>query len=236
MPTHGKRFLEAVKTVSGDQGPREPEEAIDLVKKSASAKFDETIDAAIRLGVDPRHGDQMVRGVTTLPHGTGKSRKVAVFAKGEKAEDATAAGADVVGAEDLVQRIQQGWRDFDVVLATPDMMPVVGRLGPILRQQMPSQKAGTVTQDIVRVIKEIKTASRVEFRVDKAGIIHVPVGKASFSQEQLMQNFAALVTALLKARPSAAKGRYLRRINLSSTMGPSVEVDSQKAQGMAEKS
>ena len=236
MPTHGKRYLEAAKTVSGDQGLKEPEEAIGLVKKSANAKFDETIDAAIRLGVDPKHGDQMVRGVTTLPHGTGKSRKVAVFAKGEKADEATAAGADVVGAEDLVQRIQQGWRDFDMVLATPDMMPVVGKLGPILRQQMPSQKAGTVSQDIGRVIKEIKTASRVEFRVDKAGIIHVPVGKASFSQEQLMQNFFALVSALLKARPSAAKGRYLRKISLSSTMGPSVEVDSQKAQGMAEKS
>jgi len=236
MPTHGKRYLEAAKTVSGDQGLKEPEEAIGLVKKLANTKFDETIDAAIRLGVDPKHGDQMVRGVTTLPHGTGKSRKVAVFAKGEKADEATAAGADVVGAEDLMQRIQQGWRDFDMVLATPDMMPVVGKLGPILRQQMPSQKAGTVSQDIGRVIKEIKTASRVEFRVDKAGIIHVPVGKASFSQEQLMQNFFALVSALLKARPSAAKGRYLRKISLSSTMGPSVEVDSQKAQSIAEKS
>jgi len=236
MPPHGKRYLEAAETVGSDGSPKEPEQAIELVKKTAKAKFDETVDVAVRLGVDPRHGDQMVRGVTTLPHGTGKSRKVAVFAKGEKAEEATAAGADHVGAEDLVQRIQQGWRDFDVVLATPDMMPVVGKLGPILRQQMPSQKAGTVAQDISRVVKEIKTASRVEFRVDKAGIVHAPIGKSSFSQEQLMENFNALISALLKARPSAAKGRYLRKISLSSTMGPSIEVDSPKAQVSAEKS
>jgi len=235
MPTHGKRYLEAAQTVSSDGGPREPEEAIALVKKMASAKFDETVDVAVRLGVDPRHGDQMVRGVTNLPHGTGKGRKVAVFAKGEKADDATAAGADTVGAEDLVQRIQQGWREFDLVLATPDMMPVVGKLGPVLRQQMPSQKAGTVTADIGRVVKEIKSASRIEFRVDKAGIIHAPIGKASFGEEQLMENFCALISALLKVRPSAAKGRYLRKISLSSTMGPGVEIDSQRAQSIAEK-
>ena len=235
MPTHGKRYLEAAKTVSSDEGPKGPEQAIETVKQTATTKFDETIDIAVRLGVDPRHGDQMVRGVTNLPHGTGKSRKVAVFAKGDRAAEATAAGADFVGAEDLVQKIQQGWRDFDVVLATPDMMPVVGKLGPILRQQMPSQKAGTVSQDIARIVKEIKTASRVEFRVDKAGIIHAPIGKSSFSQQQLLENFLALVSALVKVRPSAAKGRYLRKVSLSSTMGPSVEVDSQKAQAMAEK-
>ena len=235
MAIHGKRYLEAAKTVSGNQEPKEPLDAINLVKQMANTKFDETIDVAVRLGVDPRHGDQMVRGVTTLPHGTGKSRKVAVFAKGEKADEALSAGADEVGAEDLVQKIQQGWRDFDLVLATPDMMPVIGRLGPILRAQMPSQKAGTVSADIGKVVKDIKSAARVEFRVDKAGIVHAPIGKASFSPEMLMQNFTALISALLKAKPSAARGRYLKKINMSSTMGPSVEVDAQRAQSIAEK-
>ncbi|HOM71925.1 MAG TPA: 50S ribosomal protein L1 [Armatimonadota bacterium] len=234
MPVRGKRYLEAAKTV-GDGSIKEPEEAFELVKKSANAKFDETVDVAIRLGVDPRHGDQMVRGTTTLPHGTGKSKKVAVVAKGDKATEAQEAGADVVGAEELVQQIQQGWSDFDVLLATPDVMGLVGKLGPILRARMPSPKAGTVTADIGRAVKEIKTASRVDYRVEKAGIVHVPIGKASYSKEQLLENFQALVGALLRAKPAAAKGRYLKKISVSSTMGPSVEIDTQKAQAMAER-
>jgi large subunit ribosomal protein L1 len=183
------------------------------VKKTSTAKFDETIDVAIRLGVDPRHGDQMVRGTTNLPHGTGKTRRVACFAKGEKATEAEAAGADRVGADDLVAEIQKGWREFDVLVATPDMMQSVGRvLGRTLGPRMPSPRSGTVTNDIGRVIRDIKSASRVEYRVEKAGIVHSPIGKVSFSQDQLMENFQTLLSALLKARPSAAKGRYLRGI------------------------
>lgn len=235
MPIRGKRYKEAVQAVGDGNGAKSPEEAFELVKKSASAKFDETVDIAIKLGVDPRHGDQMVRGNTNLPYGTGKTRKVAVFAKGDKAEAAKEAGADVVGAEDLVAQIQGGWADFDVLLATPDMMPVIGRLGAILRARMPSPKAGTVAPDIERVVKEIKGATRVEYRVEKAGIVHAPIGKVSFPTEQLMDNFKALISALVKARPSAAKGRYLKRITVSSTMGPGIDIDTQEAQRMAEK-
>jgi len=234
MPTRGKRYLEAAKTV-GDGAPRDPVEALEMVKRTAGAKFDETVDVAVRLGVDPRHGDQMVRGVTTLPYGTGKSRKVAVFAKGDKAKEAEDAGADVVGAEDLVTKIQGGWADFEVLLATPDLMGMVGKLGGILRARMPNQKAGTVTMDIGNVVKDIKGASRVEFRVEKAGIVHAPIGKASFPVEHLAENLSALILALLKVRPSAAKGRYLRKITVSSTMGPGVDIDPQKMQAMAEK-
>jgi large subunit ribosomal protein L1 len=234
MSTRGKRYVEAAKTV-GDGVPREPAEALDLVKKAASAKFDETIDVAIKLGVDPRHGDQMVRGTTNLPFGTGKVRRVAVFAKGDRAKEAEEAGADVVGAEELVQKIQQGWSEFDVLLATPDVMGLVGKLGSILRARMPSQKAGTVAMDIGRVVKEIKTASRVEFRVEKSGIVHAPIGKASFEVEHLSANLQALVSALLRARPSAAKGRYLKKITVSSTMGPGIDIDTQKAQAVAER-
>lgn len=234
MPKHGKRYEEAVKTIDKTQ-EYEPSEALTLVKNAASANFDETVEAAIRLGVDPRHGDQMVRGTTTLPHGTGKVRRVAVFAKGEKAEQAAAAGADVVGAEDLVQQIQNGWRDFDILVATPDMMPIVGKLGRTLGPRMPNPKSGTVTQDVDKVVRDIKSAARVEYRVDKAGIIHMPIGKVSFTVEQLTENLAALISALLKARPAAAKGRYLRKITVSSTMGPGVNVDVQKAQAMAER-
>jgi len=234
MPKHGKRYEEAVKTIDRTQ-EYEPSEALTLVKNAASANFDETVEAAIRLGVDPRHGDQMVRGTTTLPHGTGKVRRVAVFAKGEKAEQAAAAGADVVGAEDLVQQIQNGWRDFDILVATPDMMPIVGKLGRTLGPRMPNPKSGTVTQDVDKVVRDIKSAARVEYRVDKAGIIHMPIGKVSFTVEQLTENLAALISALLKARPAAAKGRYLRKITVSSTMGPGVNVDVQKAQAMAER-
>lgn len=234
MPVRGKRYLEAAKTV-GEKRVFEPEEAINLVKQAANAKFDETVDIAVKLGVDPRHGDQMVRGTTTLPHGTGKSKKVAVVAKGEKAVEAQEAGADVVGAEDLVQQIQQGWDDFDVLLATPDVMGLVGKLGPILRARMPSPKAGTVTMDIGRAVREIKSASRVDYRVEKAGIVHAPIGKVSFTAEQLLENFVAFLSALLRAKPASAKGRYLRKITVSSTMGPGIQVDVQKAQAMAEK-
>lgn len=236
MPTRGKRYLEAAKTVGEDRALMEPAEAIELIKKSANAKFDETIDVAIRLGVDPRHGDQMVRGSTNLPFGTGKSKKVAVVTKGDKMTEAEAAGADVVGAEELVQQIQQGWSDFDVLLATPDVMGLVGKLGPILRARMPSPKAGTVTMDIGRAVKEIKSASRVDYRVEKAGIVHAPIGKASYPVENLMANFQALISALIKAKPSAAKGRYLKKITVSSTMGPGVSIDTQRAQSIADKS
>lgn len=234
MPTRGKRYLQASETV-GKGAPREPADAIELVKKSASAKFNETVDVAIKLGVDPRHGDQMVRGTTTLPHGTGKSRKVAVFAKGDKAKEAEDAGADVVGAEDLVAQITGGWADYDVLLATPDVMGLVGKLGSILRAKMPNQKAGTVSMDIGQVVKDIKTASRVEFRVEKAGIVHAPIGKSSYETDQLVENLVALTSALVKAKPASSKGRYLRKVVVSSTMGPGVEIDTQKLQGMAER-
>lgn len=235
MPTRGKRYVEAAKTVGGDGGPKSPQDALELVKKSASAKFDETVDVAIKLGVDPRHGDQMVRGSTTLPHGTGKSRKVAVITQGDGVAEAEGAGADKVGGEDLVKEIQGGWMDFDVLLCTPDVMNLVGRLGSILRAKMPSKKAGTVAPDIGRLVSEIKTASRVEYRVEKAGIVHAPIGKASFSPEQLTENLGALVDALVKAKPSSAKGRYLQRITVSSTMGPGVDIDTNEAQRLAGK-
>lgn len=228
MAKHGKRYNEALETV-GKVEAMEPSEAMALIKKAATAKFDETIDVAIRLGVDPRHGDQMVRGTTNLPFGTGKVRKVAVITKGDNIAAAEEAGADKVGAEDLIKDIQGGWMDFDVLLATPDVMNLVGRLGSILRAKMPSKKAGTVAEDIAQVVKEIKTASRVEFRVEKAAIVHAPIGKASFTEEQLTANFAALMTALSKAKPASAKGRYFRKISVSSTMGPSVQIDTAAA-------
>lgn len=234
MPKRAKRYMEAAKTV-GDGGPRLPQEALEVVKGAASAKFDETIDIAVKLGVDPRHGEQMVRGNTTLPHGTGKSRKVAVITQGDGVKEAEEAGADRVGGEDLVKDIQGGWSDFDVLLCTPDVMGMVGKLGSVLRAKMPSKKAGTVAPDIGRVVKEIKTASRVEYRVDKVGIVHAPIGKVSFTPEQLTENFSALMDALVKAKPSSAKGRYLQKIYVSSTMGPSVEVDTNEAQRMAGK-
>ncbi|MCE5197864.1 MAG: 50S ribosomal protein L1 [Armatimonadota bacterium] len=234
MPNHGKRYVEAAKTV-GDGAPKSPKEALEMVKNAASAKFDETVDIAVKLGVDPRHGDQMVRGNTNLPHGTGKVRKVAVISQGDKAAEAEAAGADRVGGEDLVKDIQGGWMDFDVLLATPDVMNLVGRLGSILRAKMPSKKAGTVADDIGRVVKEIKTASRVEYRVEKTGIVHAPLGKVSFDIDQLTQNFTALIDALVKAKPASAKGRYLQKITVSSTMGPGVSIDTQEAARMAGK-
>jgi len=234
MADHGKRYKEALTKI--EKGKLwEPAEALAAVKELASAKFDETVDVAVRLGVDPRHGDQMVRGTTTLPHGTGKSRRVAVFAKGDKAQAAIDAGADTVGAEDLVKQIDGGWREFDILVATPDVMSMVGKLGKILGPRMPNPKSGTVTMDVDKVIKDIKSAARAEYRVDKAGTIHMAIGKVSFDAEKLVENLAALISALLKARPAAAKGRYLKRITVSSTMGPGFDLDTQKTQAIAEK-
>jgi len=234
MPIHGKRYNEAVKKMEATE-VYGPAEAFAKVQEAASAKFTETVDVAIRLGVDPRHGDQMVRGTTTIPHGTGKVRRVAVFAKGEKAKEAEAAGADIVGAEELVAQIQGGWREFDILVATPDMMSTVGKLGKLLGPRMPNPKAGTVTMDVERVVRDIKSAARIEYRVDKAGIVHMAIGKVSFTTEQLVENLTTLISALLKARPTAAKGRYLKKITVSSTMGPGVGIDLQKAQALAEK-
>lgn len=234
MKVRGKRYQEAMSKVEKLNGG-DPVEVLAAVKEAASAKFDETIEVAIRLGVDPRHGDQMVRGTTSLPHGTGKIRRVAVFAKGEKAQQAEEAGADIVGAEDLVKKIEDGWREFDILVATPDVMSMVGKLGKTLGPRMPNPKAGTVTMDIDKVIRDIKSASRIEYRVDKAGIIHMSIGKASFTTEQLTENLSALISALLKAKPTSTKGRYLRKITVSSTMGPGIDVDTQKAQAIAER-
>ncbi|MCI5952087.1 MAG: 50S ribosomal protein L1 [Anaerostipes sp.] len=225
----GKRYAEAAKLVDR-AATYEVAEAIDLVKKSASAKFDETIEAHIRLGVDGRHADQQVRGAVVLPHGTGKSVKVLVFAKGPKADEAQAAGAEYVGAEELLPKIQkEGWLDFDVVVATPDMMGIVGRLGRILGPKglMPNPKAGTVTMDVTKAINDIK-AGKIEYRLDKTNIIHVPIGKASFSEEQLADNFQTLIDAVIKAKPAAAKGQYLRSVTITSTMGPGIKLNTTK--------
>lgn len=225
MAKRGKKYQEAAKLVDRDK-LYTPEEAVELVKKMASAKFDETVEVAIRLGVDSKKQDQAVRGVVVLPHGTGKVQRVLVFAKGEKAKEAEAAGADYVGDTDMINKIQQGWLDFDVCVATPDMMAEVGKLGRILggKGLMPNPKAGTVTMDVAKAVQEIK-AGKIEFRLDKAGQIHAPIGKVSFETEKLVENFRALVDAVNRAKPAAAKGVYLKNIALSSTMGPSVRVD-----------
>jgi large subunit ribosomal protein L1 len=204
----------------------EPEEALSKVKELARARFDETVEAAVRLGVDPRHADQMVRGAVVLPHGTGRQVRVAVFARGEAAKAAQAAGAEVVGDEDLVQRIREGWLEFDVAIATPEMMGLVGQLGRILgpRGLMPNPKSGTVTPDPARAVQEAK-AGRVEYRTDRAGIVHAPIGKVSFPVEALAENLRTLVDALVKARPETAKGQYLRSVTVSSTMGPGIRVN-----------
>ena len=205
-------------------------EALELAKACASAKFDETVELAVRLGVNPTKADQMVRGAVTLPKGTGKTRKIAVFAKGEKIKEAEAAGADYVGGDDLAQKIQGGWLDFDVAVATPDMMGVVGKLGKILgpRGLMPNPKSGTVTFDIDRTIKEIQ-AGKVEFRVDKAGVVHAPIGKASFSVSDLLENASALIEHIQKLKPATAKGTYIKSIAVSTTMGPGIRVDNSVA-------
>ena len=224
---HGKKYLEAAKAV--DRSIQyDPADAISTVKKLATAKFDETIEVHIKTGCDGRHADQQIRGAVVLPHGTGKQVRVLVFAKGAKADEAVAAGAEFVGAEELIPRIQNdGWFDYDVVVATPDMMGVVGRLGRVLGPKglMPNPKAGTVTMDVTKAVKEIK-AGKIEYRLDKTNIIHCPIGKASFGAEKLQENFNALMSAIVKAKPAAAKGKYVKSISVSSTMGPGVAVDS----------
>ena len=229
MPKRGKNYQDSVKLFEKSK-LYDANEAIDLVIQTSKAKFDETIEMSARLGVDSRHADQQVRGAVVLPHGTGKTKRVLVIAKGDKVSEAEEAGADFVGGDEMVARIQQeGWMDFDVVVATPDMMGVVGRIGRILGPKglMPNPKSGTVTFDVANAIKEIK-AGKVEYRVDKQNIVHVPIGKASFGAEKLQENFDSLITALIKAKPSAAKGKYLRSVVLSSTMGPGIKINSAK--------
>ena len=225
----GKRYVEASKLVDKTQVYDIPE-AVALVKKAASAKFDETVEAHLRMGLDGRHADQQIRGAVVLPHGTGKTVKVLVFAKGDKVDEATSAGADYVGGEELIPKIQNdGWLDFDVVVATPDMMGVVGRLGRVLGPKglMPNPKAGTVTPDVTKAVNDIK-AGKIEYRLDKNNIIHVPVGKASFTEEQLADNFQALIDEIIKVKPAAAKGQYMKSVTLSSTMGPGVKINTVK--------
>lgn len=225
----GKKYVEAAKLVDRTV-QYDPAEAIDLVKKTAVAKFDETIEAHVRLGVDGRHADQQVRGAVVLPHGTGKKVRVLVFAKGDKVAEAEAAGADYVGGEELIPKIQnEGWFEFDVVVATPDMMGVVGRLGRVLGPKglMPNPKAGTVTMDVTKAVNDIK-AGKIEYRLDKANIIHCPVGKASFTAEQLNDNFNTLMDAIVKAKPASAKGQYMKSVTITSTMGPGVKVSTVK--------
>lgn len=229
MPKRGKNYKEAVKLYD-KQNLYDTGEALDLIGKMAKAKFDETVEVHIKLGVDGRHADQQVRGAIVLPHGTGKTKKVLVFAKGDKAKEAEAGGADYVGAEELAQKIQsENWFDFDVIVATPDMMGVVGRLGKILGPKglMPNPKSGTVTMDITKALEEIK-AGKVEYRLDKTNIIHTPIGKVSFGPEKLEDNFRALIEAVVKAKPSVAKGQYLRSVTVASTMGPGVKVNPMK--------
>ena len=226
---HGKKYVDSAKKIERAK-LYDPAEAVALAVESKTAKFDETVEVHVRLGVDSRHADQQVRGAIVLPHGTGKSSKVLVFAKGAKADEATAAGADYVGEMDMVEKIQgENWFDFDVVVATPDMMGVVGRLGKVLGPKglMPSPKAGTVTMDVEKAVKEIK-AGKIEYRLDKTNIIHCPIGKASFGAEKLGENFDALIGAIVKAKPSAAKGQYLRSVVVASTMGPGIKINQAK--------
>ncbi|HHY10358.1 MAG TPA: 50S ribosomal protein L1 [Firmicutes bacterium] len=225
MAKRGKRYQEVAKLVDREK-LYSPAEAIELVKQCATAKFDETVEVAMKLGVDPRHADQQVRGTVVLPHGTGRDVRVLVFAKGEKADEAKEAGADFVGDDDLAEKIQEGWTDFDVAIATPDMMSIVGRLGRILgpRGLMPNPRTGTVTMDVGKAVEDSK-AGKVEYRVNRQAGILVPIGRVSFTAEQLMDNFNALMAAIIRARPASSKGTYLRRIYLSSTMGPGVRLN-----------
>ncbi len=234
MAKKSKRMVDALKGIDRSK-VYEPLEAMTVVKQVAAAKFDETVEVAVRLGVDPRRQDQQVRGAVVLPYGTGKTARVLVFAKGEKAKEAEAAGADYVGDDDYIQKITQGWFDFDVVVATPDMMGAVGRLGRVLGPKglMPNPKTGTVTFDLTRAVQEIK-AGKIEYRLDKAGIVHAPIGKVSFAAENLAQNLGALMDALQKAKPAAAKGQYFRGLSVSSTMGPGVRVNPQRIGAAAE--
>jgi large subunit ribosomal protein L1 len=233
MAKHGKKYRTAAEKIDPLK-PYAPQEAVKLVKDAAFAKFDESVELHIRTGVDPRHADQQVRGSAVLPAGTGKAVRVVAFAEGDKAREAETAGADLVGSDDLIQRISGGWTDFDVAVATNDMMGKVGRLGKVLgpRGLMPNPRSGTVTQDIGRAIREIK-GGRVEFRVDRTGVIHAPIGKVSFSEEQILQNLSAIVDAVVRAKPSGAKGQYIRTLNLASTMGPGVGLDLQPTLALA---
>jgi large subunit ribosomal protein L1 len=233
LARHGKKYRAAVEKV--EQRPYQLDEAFGLLKQIAFAKFNETVELSMLLGVDPKHADQMVRGTTLLPHGTGQTKRVLVIAQGDKLKEAQEAGADMIGGDDMVEKIQGGWVDFDAVIATPDMMRSVGKLGKVLgpRGLMPNPKTGTVTFDVAKAVQEIK-AGKVEFRVDKTAIIHVPVGKISFSADQLRENASAIITAVRKAKPPAAKGKYVRSIYVSSTMSPSVNIDSTVGEAKAE--
>lgn len=236
MAKVGKRYVKAAEGVAqavGKNGGLELAKAIEVAKAAATAKFDETMDLAVRLGVDPKHADQMVRGTVVLPHGTGKTVRILVFAKGEKEREAREAGADYVGAEDLVEKIQGGWLDFERAIATPDVMGLVGRLGKVLgpRGLMPNPKTGTVTFEVAKAVREFK-GGKIEFRVEKAGIIHVPFGKASFGVPQLTENAMAILEALLRAKPASSKGRYVKGVSISSTMGPGVQVDANAVQAL----
>jgi large subunit ribosomal protein L1 len=233
MSGNGKSYRAALAKI--DRGQRYPlEEGLRLVQETRRAKFDETVEMAVRLGVDPRQADQNVRGTVSLPHGIGKTVRVLAFAKGEKEKEAQEAGADYVGAEDLIKKISDGWFDFDKTVATPDMMAAVGRIGKVLgpRGLMPNPKTGTVTMEIGKAVKEIK-AGKLEFRVDKAGIVHVPVGKASFSQEHLIDNAKAVLTSILRAKPASAKGNYVRGVTIAATMGPGIKIDLSQVRTMA---
>ena len=231
MPKHGKKYIETVKS-SDLAAYYEPQDALGMVKNNAKAKFDETVELAVRLNLDPRQADQQIRGAVVLPQGTGITRKVLVFAKGDKAKEAEEAGADFVGAEDMIEKIQGGWFGFDVAVATPDMMGLVGRLGRLLGPKglMPNPKTGTVTMDVARAIADVK-AGKVEYRLDKAANLHCRIGKASFSVEQLLENYNTVIDVLLKAKPAVAKGQYMKSVTVSSTMSPGVRINPQKPLG-----
>jgi large subunit ribosomal protein L1 len=232
MGNHGKRYGAAVAELDRER-TYSPEEALQRIKQLPAAKFDETVDIAVRLGVDAKSGEQTVRGVVSLPHGSGKSPRVVAFARGEAATDAEQAGADFVGAEDLVAKIEGGWKDFDVLVAARDMMRVVGRLGKRLGPRMPNPKAGTVGEDLGQIVRELKSG-RVQFRIDKGGVIHAPLGKVSYDVDKLKENMATLLNAIVRARPASAKGQYLRKVAISSTMGPSLSLDLGEAQALAD--
>lgn len=232
---HSQRFLALAKTIDQDK-LHELKEALQIVKAGANTKFDQSVDISIRLGIDPRKSDQNVRGTATIPHGTGKIRKVAVLAKGDMAKEAEVAGADVVGAEDLIAKIQGGFKDFDIIIASEEMAPQIGKIGKILGPKTPNKRNGTVTNSVAQAVKEIKSATRVEYRADKGGVVHMPLGRASYSEDQLTENFLAAYTAVSKAKPSSTKGRYILSATLSSTMGPGVHLDTtgiSKAAGLS---